>query len=210
MLTLVFGVACAHGQPNSAQRVAPAQALSANLADGVLYRELTPDDFGAAKPPRHSARRNEHRAAYLCGAIAGPANLEIEITEQSGLYEVVILDPAYRARVNPRCSWLDPDLGFQARRYALEHEQVHFGLLELEARRVNRDIRALRLSISTVEEAQPGAQASVNRLLDAASSRYLERSRRFDAEASHPSKQAAQTRWRDRVEAQLEASLREP
>jgi hypothetical protein len=210
MLALVFASGCAHQDGNSVERFASAQARAAHLADGVLYRELTPDDFAAPRPPRHLVRHGESPDSYFCGAIAGRANPELEITSAADLYEVAILDPGYRARANPRCSWLDPDLGSRARRYALEHEQVHFGLLEVEARRLNREIRALRLAVSELRDAAPASQGAVDRLLDAASDRYLERSRRFDAETSHLSKQAVQSRWRERVEAQLEASQDEP
>ncbi len=119
-------------------------------------------------------------------------------------WTVAILDPAFRARMNPRCSWLDRELGRSERRYALEHEQVHFALLELEARRLNDELRALRIDIESPDDAAARAKEAVDRLLDAAKQRYLEASRRFDAEASHPSKQAAQTRWLERSRERLE------
>lgn len=197
---LLVALACAgDGTAGRADKERPASLRY----EPIDYRALTADDFRASRLPRHLEKRDTHTAAYLCAAIAGKANLDVEIYTEGDRFSAAIVEPAYGARMNPGCSFLDPRLDRNERRYALEHEQVHFALLELEARRVNEEIRAIRITVDAVEEAAPAAQNVVERLLEAARSRYLERSQRFDAEASHPSKQAAQTRWRTRVEERL-------
>ena len=173
--------------------------------EGIAYRSLRVVDFRAETPPRPVERHRDHLGAYLCGSIAGATDLEVEITPDpvSGSYAITIPHPNYHARMNPSCSWLNPKLEQDARRYALVHEQIHFALLEIEARKVNRAIRSLRVRVAEPAQATVAARESVERLLDAAGQRYVEQSRRFDDEASGPSNRRAQKRWRDEVEARL-------
>ncbi len=193
--------ACAHDGADLETRAGPVD----DPAAGIEYRALDPEDFRATQPPRAVVRHSDHLGAYLCGSITGRADLEIEIVPEPSLgnYTITILDPDYGARLNPRCSWLNPKLDRNALRYTLEHEQIHFALLEIEARRVNRAIGELRVRIADPEQAAEIAREQVDALLDRASQRYVEQSRRFDREASHPSKQEAQSRWRVQVEALL-------
>jgi len=204
----IAGLACEtprENEPGPAERAPSLRPHAKIREEGVPYRTLVEADFAAHAAPRQPAGRDRHTTAYLCGAIAGPPNLDVEITRLDGRSSARVLDPAYRAYLNPRCSWLDPKLDARARRYALAHEQVHFALLEIEARRLNRAIAALEIELPSIEMAAPLAQRDVGELLDRARARYLERSRRFDAEASHPSKQRELDRWHAATVAELEA-----
>lgn len=101
------------------------------------------------------------------------------------------------------CSWWNPGQGLAPTGYVLEHEQIHFALMEIFARRINRQIRNLRMRVASREAAPSVARANLTTLLEAAKKGYLAESRHFDEQTSHPPDPGSQARWRHQVETRL-------
>ncbi len=105
--------------------------------------------------------------------------------------------------MDPRCSWWNADPRRVGADYVLEHEQIHFALLEISAREINREIAGLLVRVASRERAPSRAQAKLKSVLEAARMKYLAQSQRFDEQTSPRPDIEAQTRWRREVEARL-------
>jgi len=200
-----LAVACASSRPGSrpSARIVSADSIDASAL--VEYRTLTPNDFRAEQPPPESGERSDHLGALLCASIGGDSDLAIEFQtrEDAKIHWFVFLDADYRARMDPRCSWWNADQRRVGADYVLEHEQIHFALLEISAREINREISQLRIRATSRDRAPSLAQANLQNILEAARKKYLAESRRFDEQTSPRPDIEAQRRWRHEVEARL-------
>ena len=88
---------------------------------------------------------------------------EVRSTSGPVGYEASVGEVRVRAQMDRRCSWWNPkDLGLP-QEYILEHEQIHFAICELEARRLNTTLRELTSTLSvTAESVQAAAQRVEN------------------------------------------------
>jgi hypothetical protein len=89
----------------------------------------------------------------------------------------------------------------------LQHEQIHFAIVEAEARRLNarapQIMQSFRASGSSSEEVQAAFQAELDRLVEKAMNNLLERNSDFDEDTSGKFDPAAQQRWYDTLDAEL-------
>jgi hypothetical protein len=127
--------------------------------------------------------------------------------EGSTEYEVYPVELRFVAMMDRGCSWWNEANDTQPPEYVLEHEQIHFALFELEARRLNsrsEEIRRrLRRRGGTIEEASAAVQAELEGALGEALERVLERSIRLDEETSMSYDAERQREWAVRVEKEL-------
>lgn len=198
-------VACAPSRPGLRPSARIVSADSIDPSTLIEYRTLTRDDFRAASPTPGSDERASHLGALLCASIGGVSDLVIEFQTRADadIHLFVFIDADYRARMDPRCSWWNADQRRVGADYVLEHEQIHFALLEISAREINREIAGLLVRVASRERAPSRAQAKLKSVLEAARMKYLAQSRRFDEQTSPRPDIEAQTRWRREVEARL-------
>ncbi len=101
------------------------------------------------------------------------------------------------------CSWWNAEQTVIPADYVLQHEQIHFALTEIHARKINEEITKLRMRASSREHAPSVARAHVQLILEAAARELLAESRRFDEQSSTRMDKEAQARWQLAVEARL-------
>ena len=204
----LFALACASGPSGPSgqkpsTRIVPASSIDPSTL--VEYRALTRDDFRAERPSARTDAQAGHLGALLCASIGANSDLTIDLQpdEDPSIHWMVFRDAGYRARMDPTCSWwnsaqlqVDPE-------YVLEHEQIHFALLEISAREINREIASLRIRVLSRDRASAIAEASLKRVLEAARDRYVSQSQRFDEQTSPRPDREAQSSWRREVEARL-------
>ena len=93
------------------------------------------------------------------------------------------------------------------REYVLEHEQIHFALYEIKARRLNASAAAIaekmRSTASTPEEAQTRAQETLEEHMAEISEELIEQNREFDEDTSLGYKPERQKAWLERVTSEL-------
>lgn len=182
----------------------------------VPYRTLALSDFRARKPPSHLEHHGNTVGAALCG--------QIIITDDSGFsaqrltgadgnisYRIRIRELGFRGEMLPGCSWWDPQLQTRSFHHVLQHEQVHFALIEIAARQLNVQAARLRATFEAIADTRELAEAAATDTIEAITMAALTRLRarhtRFDTESRHhilPEHQ--QYMWWQRVQKELAES----
>jgi hypothetical protein len=169
----------------------------------LSYRQLTIDDFKAVTPSDtikdHKHMINAHTSVSLRPVteiqyiISPPHN-------NFGLYKAYLQELAFKAVMVPTRSWWNPQLAPEKTKYVLQHEQIHFALMEIAARDLNK-----KLSTSVGETVSGYDRKIVEKLLlDAvdkkittAQKEILKEHTAFDEDTSLYYDQRRQQEWYD-------------
>lgn len=182
----------------------------------ITYRTLTLEDFKARRVPERFRAHGQSVGAALCG--------QIVITDDSGFsaqrllhedgshsFRVRIRHLAYRGEVQPGCSWWNPQLPARDIHRVLQHEQIHFALIEIATRKLNAQAADLMAAFEAVAESRELAEAAAADTIEAMTAMALgelqSRHEQFDVESRHhvlPEHQ--QYRWWQNVQAELAAT----
>ena len=174
--------------------------------DVIPYRELSRADFRGASPPEHVAPHAAKLGAYTCANIV-PDSFQLRTT--------VALDPGsngyvarmptvrFHAEMDRECSWWNPAAQQIPAAYVLQHEQIHFAIVELEARRLNGGILALQGRGSSPEAAGVDLQRVHDAAFRDAMSRAVERHTRIDEDTSFVHAPDRQARWAEEGRVEL-------
>ena len=84
-------------------------------------------------------------------------------------------------------SWWNPKPGQAPESYVLQHEQIHFALVEIEAGKMNVEGRSLMqrtFEAESSEEMQKDIEEAINEIVKEGMDRLLERSLEFDEDTS--------------------------
>jgi hypothetical protein len=178
--------------------------LGADGGDTISYRTLTRSDFRANAPPPKARVHAERMGAYTCGAVVPEQPFDVRIEPaQRGF---VARAPTLRVRglMDRSCSWWNDELrNAQPPEYILQHEQIHFALIELAARDLEARGRALAVRGSTVEDAHAAFQSQLDHLRRKVAAGLQERSDELDRDTSGVHAPDVQRRWLDRVTREL-------
>jgi len=116
---------------------------SVNLGQGFGYRSLNVSDFQAKSLPESHAQYDHRIQARSCITLRSSATTAARIRRGQIDGKVVYVGRFsqihFEAEFNPACSWWSPQVGSERVGYVLQHEQIHFALTEITARRLNRD-----------------------------------------------------------------------
>jgi hypothetical protein len=195
---------------------APKQANIAGddalAGDLIPYRKLKRGDFKGAEAPEAFRAVKEQVGAATCARIVSDPPAEIEITKTTspkGEVSVTgrIKTIGYRALMDRGCSWWNDQASDQDPAYVLEHEQIHFALFEVEARRLDRRVKALAkdrlFEGDSIDEVKEDVQGTIQGMFDETSETLLERNTDFDEETSLGYEPARQREWLETVTAEL-------
>lgn len=179
--------------------------------DTIRYRKLTRDDFRGTEPPAAFAAVAARLGAATCGhLVLPPAKLLIKTrTAADGdtEYEVVVESLEFYAEMDRDCSWWNPKFSGLKHDYVLEHEQIHFALFEVQARRLRASIPELKAYVrstgSSSQEVQAAAQKKLNETLEEHMAEVMDRNRAFDEDTSLGYNPKKQKEWLERVNAEL-------
>ncbi len=188
-------------------------AATADTSDVIEYRTLTRDDFKAAEPPREFAAISAQVGAATCAYLLTSGDTALRIEEKPGAppperFEAHIETLQFSTVMNRKCSWWNRDAQL-AQAYVLEHEQIHFALYELGARRCNLSVPAAQersVRGPSVEEARKLGSQEIQKVLQACLDDTLLQNRRFDEDTSMGYAPERQKAWLARVTAELAAS----
>ena len=180
--------------------------------DVIPWRRLAVDDFRAELPPAELWFHGERLGAVACMFVGtlGGVPLAIRSERQSAgpvRFHVSVARLQIVSRFDRECSWWSPEATPERTPYTLEHEQIHFGLTELAARRLQRSLdeqrHLLEARATSAERAQERIRMQLEIELRGASEELRADHARFDAETSGRFDPIAQDRWRARVEKEL-------
>jgi hypothetical protein len=183
--------------------------ISRLQGDLIPYRQLTREDFRASHmgkvhlvvevPGGHVAAHVG--LTFLC--IGQPRTEELApgnvVAEMDGLQYVVLLDRDE--------SWWNPQPTPTPERWILRHEQGHFDLAELYARRLDRgaadDMARIRGQGATVAGAISDFAVRWAQHLATARKEFEDLEDQYDRETAHGTIPKAQTRWFERIQREL-------
>lgn len=208
LLLAALLVACATLPDHARPRAGVMDPAAYRATDTIRYRALTRADFRAAGPPAHVAPHARSFGAFTCANVVpeGMTRVRFDPTGGAGTYLGRLENTAFHAEMDRGCSWWNPKGPPIPPVYVLEHEQIHFALTEIQARRLTAELRELRLRTDSPEDAAAELQARYNQALEDATEELLRESTAFDEDTSGSYEPARQARWRERVETELARS----
>jgi hypothetical protein len=211
LLALGLAAACAPGSslPEFARPVGRVvRSDSVEAKDLIPYRELVREDFRGTGPPAPYAPYRDEVGAATCGLIS--PELQIRARRAGEEYEGYVENLRFTALMDRECSWWNEDNDADPEDYVLQHEQIHFALFELAARRLDADASEiashLRARGATPRLAMEATEARLRELLEDTARELLARSQAFDEDTSLSLDREAQREWADRVERELAES----
>lgn len=215
---ILLGLASCSALPDSAAPQGGVVAASElDDSDVIPYRTLTRDDFRGTSVPGAFAGVADRVGAATCGQVRTTDDTHIfvqGVTPPGGetRYFAKVKRLRFRALMDRSCSWWNDKVASFAPAYVLEHEQIHFALYELGARKLNERVEDLVKDVenegSDVASVQAHAEDAINGALQDAVSEILERNRAFDEDTSLGYQPARQKEWLARVTAELSQTER--
>ena len=129
----------------------------------ISYRQLTVEDFKALTPSPHIADHSHMINAHSSISLRPTTEMHYAISPPQlnfGVYKAYLQDLSFRAVMIPARSWWNPEIPPNKMAYVLQHEQIHFALMEIAARRLNK-----KLSLSVNQSISGPDQKSVEQQL---------------------------------------------
>ncbi len=178
--------------------------------DTIRYRELARADFRAAEPPKQVAAHAKSFGAFTCANVVpeGMTRVLFDPTREPGVYLARLENTAFHAEMDRGCSWWNPQGPPIPGAYVLQHEQIHFALTEIQARRLSAALREIGLRTDSPPSAAAELQGRYNELFEDATAELLRTSTEFDEDTSGSYQPERQARWLERVESELARTRR--
>jgi hypothetical protein len=179
--------------------------------EGFGYRPLTVEDFAAESLPPEYSQYNHHINAHSCISIRPSRESKARITQgvygNQSFYVGSIPEVTFEAVFVPACSWWNPEVNENRQAYVLQHEQIHFALAELAARKLTRNAREEMkdyLAISnSYQDVQEELKTKLKEMAHAAMASSFEEHTDFDEDTSLRHDPRAQRWWLEEVETRL-------
>jgi hypothetical protein len=175
----------------------------------IPYRALEREDFrGEEPPPQFTRYRERLGAATCCFVLTRPeTRIEVQRLPTGEGWRAAPTQLGFRAVMDPECSWWNTEQTRLPTEYVLEHEQIHFALFEIEARRLDARsaelTRAATLTASSSEEALRRSRETLEAVLARGLEATLRRNREFDEDTSMGFRPERQELWLERVRSEL-------
>ena len=181
------------------------------LDDAFTYRQLTRSDFKAAALPAdrlmHESSINAHTCTHIRPTPDSRFKLQRADYQNTLVFIGTIESISFEAVMIPGCSWWNPVLPPARHAYVLQHEQIHFALVELTARRLTDETRdaarAFMAIHSNAEATRAEIAATINGWIRDASDKSLAEHTAFDKDTSLFHSPRWQQWWQEKVERQL-------
>ncbi len=176
----------------------------------IAYRALTREDFQAEMAVGFSVTEEEHVGATFCAKITVRPEEVVTRAEPgaSGAYVSTLDAPIFFSVFDRKCSWWNPK-SERPEVDVLEHEQIHFAIAELEARRLNGRVddivQRVRSTGTSPEGSRRRAISEIQAILETAQEASLGRHTLFDDQVFR-TQLVGQRRWFHKIAAELEAT----
>lgn len=181
-------------------------------SDVIRYRTLTREDFHATEPPPKLGSYAQRIGARTCAQILAAPDAKLwwqEIRHEGGAstFRGSIRNLGFLARMDRRCSWWNANAAGLPEAYVLQHEQIHFAIVELEARRLNREAPDIMADVQVEGDSREEVQAKLQKELESILSDALERMNArdldFDEDTSGTYAPKVQKEWFEKVTEEL-------
>ena len=178
----------------------------------IGYRELRIGDFRGERPPKAFVHRTPFFGAVTCIYLQVEPDLQIFSRPVKGggdgvEYVADLEQIVFRALVDRGCSWWNQAAQGLSPQRVLQHEQIHFALFEIAARRLNGRMLAIPekrwFRGTSAEGAKGAARRFIDHLIHETMQELDEQHTRFDQEVEGGRSWEQQQRWWRQVEAEL-------
>lgn len=175
------------------------------------YRPLTQMDFRApaltGPSPEMQAHFNARSSIQIRPKPSTKIAVRASMLGDAPVFFADIENLAVEAVFIPDHSWWNPKVPPEKQPYVLQHEQIHFALMELTARKINREQHQaghdLPIIGNSPQEAQALAVARINTIIAAYHEEILAQHTDFDTDTSAQYAPEIQQRWWNEVSRQL-------
>ena len=215
MFVFVAGVVAVTGCSSLPEYAAPKfrDEYNAEMADFIPYRKLERADFKAEQPPTEFSEHAELMAAVICVFIKPVIDqdaIDIKLSNppnEEQVYRITYRNLRYRALMDRNCSWWNSKTVANDESYILEHEQIHFALAELGARRGHESTSIqIDVKLGSPEAMAESVQKQLKKYLKQLHESVMAQDREFDEETSLVHDPYKQKQWWNLVQAQLSAT----
>jgi hypothetical protein len=203
---------CAELPDYAKPRTIPREEGSVPRTTAFTYRLLTRDDFRAVSLPQNISEHGQHINAQSAIVIRLTPDSRFSIgpwTLWGGVQYLGRIDQiAFEAVFIPETSWWNPRMNPAKTAYVLQHEQIHFAIIELAARQLTRESQEwapLFLMIKpTPEEVSAEISKLIKEKINAAMEANKERHLEFDSHTSLSFSPLWQSWWAETVQNELD------
>ena len=188
-------------------------AAELDSTDVISYRLLTRGDFRGTKAPPEFAAVADRVGAATCGQLRPTNDTMFTISSRRSSPDgdtqhwVEVKKLSFMALMDRHCSWWNDKTASRAPGYVLQHEQIHFALYELGARKLNASVESIKKTMmregNSQESVQNHAQQALNDALIKATEELLSRNRDFDEDTSLGYRPDRQRAWLRKVNEEL-------
>lgn len=183
----------------------------------IPYRILKQSDFKAQSLTGKALNKEKHLNARSNIQIRPVPSTQIIVRRSTiggtPVFIGNVLGLKLQAVFIPEASWWSPFIPPKKTPYVLQHEQIHFALMELTARKINQDIANTPPDFSaignTAEEAQTLATMKMKDFINGYNSEIIKEHTAFDKDASLFYAPKIQARWWQDVANRLSSSEQE-
>lgn len=216
-LSLLFVVAflpcCAQLPDYAAPQIRPASKQATTF---FTYRKLQQNDFRAPSLQDGIKGMEEHLNARSSVQIRPKKSTKILVRKSTfngvNLYFADIESLSFEAVFIPENSWWNPKIPTEKKGYVLQHEQIHFALLEITAQRISKEKKHYRQGLpiigNTASEAQQLAIVWIQDIINSYNKDILDKHTEFDQDTSLYYSPRIQQRWWNLVSKELNAGAR--
>jgi hypothetical protein len=211
LLSALLLVACSALPDHARPRAELLDPAAYRATDAIRYRRISRADFRASEPPAQVAAHAKSFGAFTCASVVpeGMTRVRFEPSGEPGTWVGTLENAAFHAEMDRGCSWWNPEGTPAPAAYVLEHEQIHFALTEIAARRLTARMRAVSLRSASQPSASAELQHRYDGLLEGARDELVRTSTEFDEDTSGRYEPGRQARWLARVESELAGSRAE-
>jgi hypothetical protein len=213
MQLLVAGLitACAQLPDYAKPRTFQSDEIPGFRPTGFTYRQLSPDDFQAVSVPGSLSTHQEKINAHSVILIRLSADSRFTVTRwplgDQISYFGTINHLAFEAVMIPDKSWWSPKIKPGMTGYVLQHEQIHFALTELAARRLTTEAQKWAANLLVIRETPQEVYSEVFQQIKGMISSAMEanqkRHEEFDKDTSLYYAPSWQAWWLEKVEEEL-------
>ena len=210
-LSLTLVTACAQLPEYAKPRTIQIKEVDKVTPTGFTYRQLTREDFRAPSLPENMSTHGKSINAQSVTTIRITADSNFSVIRRSFLDQIDYLGRinhlAFEAVMIPNNSWWNPKIKAAMTGYVLQHEQIHFALTELAARKLTSDARKWASNLfvikQTPQEVYSEIVQQIKGMIKSAMEDNQTRHLKFDEDTSLFYSPSWQAWWLGRVEKEL-------
>ena len=165
MVYLLVIVGCAQLPQYAVPKLRESYDKQVSFEDEFTYRPLKVEDFKAQSLPENLSAHVKSINAHACIRVRPTADSKISVGSEyyqgKRVYFGHITHIAFEATMSPNCSWWNPNIPSERTAYVLQHEQIHFAITEIAARKLTQKARTLIKDFIVIQNSVHEARAEI-------------------------------------------------